>query len=325
MKIFIGICALMGCVVGEMRGSSYDPLKLMPEKTISMRDFVVHDQARKREIPLRVYYPPEARSAAVILFSHGLGGSCQMGKFMGDHWAGRGFVVVFMQHVGSDTSVWEGKSRVAAFQAMHKAASAENFSLRVGDVSAVLDQLQVWNVEEGHALAGRLDLKRVGMSGHSFGAVTTQAVSGQKPFLPGKKTTDPRIRSAIAFSPSLPKLGSKESAFGSVSIPWMLMTGTLDNSPIGNATPESRQEVYPALPAGDKYELVLFGAEHSVFTERSLPGERGQRNPNHHPAILALSTAFWEAHLRDDAEAKDWLKGKGPTLILEKEDRWQWK
>jgi predicted dienelactone hydrolase len=30
-------------------------------------------------------------------------------------------------------------------------------------------------------LRGRLDLSHVGMSGHSFGAVTTQCLSGQKP------------------------------------------------------------------------------------------------------------------------------------------------
>jgi hypothetical protein len=41
--------------------------------------------------------------------------------------------------------------------------------------------------------------------------------------------------------------------------------------------------------------LVLHNAEHSVFTDRPLPGEREPRNPNHHRVILALSTAFWDA------------------------------
>jgi hypothetical protein len=40
-------------------------------------------------------------------------------------------------------------------------------------------------------------------------------------------------------------------------------------------------------------------------------------------AILALSTAFWDAWLRDDAAAKAWLDGNGPTTVLEKQDRWQ--
>jgi hypothetical protein len=41
-----------------------------------------------------------------------------------------------------------------------------------------------------------------------------------------------------------------------------------------------------------------------VFTERPLPGDREQRNPNHHRAILALRTAFWDAYLCIDAAAQ---------------------
>ena len=48
-----------------------------------------------------------------------------------------------------------------------------------------------------------------------------------------------------------------------------------------------------------------------------------QRNPNHHRAILAVTTAFWDAYLREDAEAKKWLDGEGVRGVLEKDDRWQ--
>ena len=51
----------------------------------------------------------------------------------------------------------------------------------------------------------------------------------------------------------------------------------------------------------DKFELVLKDAEHSAFTEGRLPGEKGKRNPNHHRAILALSTAFWDTYLKGDS------------------------
>jgi hypothetical protein len=69
--------------------------------------------------------------------------------------------------------------------------------------------------------------------------------------------------------------------------------------------------------------LVLKDAEHSVFTERRLPGDRVDRNPNHRKVILALSTAFWDAYLRSDAAAKAWLDGGGPNSVLEAGDRWQ--
>jgi hypothetical protein len=47
------------------------------------------------------------------------------------------------------------------------------------------------------------------------------------------------------------------------------------------------------------------------------------RNPNHHRVILALSTAFWDAYLRGDAQALAWLNGSGPRSVLEAADLWQ--
>jgi predicted dienelactone hydrolase len=208
-------------------------------------------------------------------------------------------------------------------KALQNAASLENFLLRVKDVSRVLDQLELWNTSEGHFLKGRLDTKHIGMSGHSFGGVTTQAVSGQRTPGGADLFTDPRILAAVVMSPSSPKRGSAEQAFGGVTIPWMVMTGTKDFGLIGGADPDSRMAVFPALPPGNMYELVLDRAEHSAFSDRALPGDTERRNPNHHRAILALSTAFWDAWLSGKPEAREWLDGNGPRSLLEAGDRWQ--
>ena len=104
------------------------------------------------------------------------------------------------------------------------------------------------------------------------------------------------------------------------------MTGTHDKGLIGGATPETRQAVYPALPAGDKYELVLNDAEHTAFNERGLPGDTKPRNPNHHRAIKAISTAFWDTYLREDKQAKAWLTtDEEVRSVLQTKDRWQTK
>jgi predicted dienelactone hydrolase len=162
------------------------------------------------------------------------------------------------------------------------------------------------------------------MSGHSFGAVTTQGVSGQRTALGASSFTDTRIKAALAMSPSSPRSGGDpKRAFGGVTIPWLLMTGTKDVGLVGGADVASRLAVFPALPPGGKYELVLNGAEHSAFSDRALPGDKEKRNPNHHRVILALGTAFWDAWLREDAEARAWLDGAGPSSVLEKQDRWQ--
>jgi predicted dienelactone hydrolase len=207
---------------------------------------------------------------------------------------------------------------------MEKAASAENLVLRCGDVLALLDQLTAWNALADHPLHGRLDLAHIGMAGHSFGAVTTQALGGQSLPRTGQMFADERIRAALVLSPSSPRAGKAETAFGKVAIPWCLMTGTEDRSPIGGQDVASRLAVFPALPGTiDRYELVLHGAEHSAFTERPLPGDRGQRNPNHHRSILALATAFWDVYLRGDAAARAWLQGTGAKSVLDEQDRWQ--
>jgi predicted dienelactone hydrolase len=302
---------------------SYDPLAITAGEQPRTVDFTVNDTGRKRDIPIRVYLPPGKAPAPVVLFSHGLGGSREGSAYLGNHWAARGYVAVFLQHPGSDTSVWQSKPLGQRMSAMRQAAGLENFILRVKDVPAVLDQLERWNKAEGQALAGRLDLKRVGMSGHSFGAVTTQAVSGQTGLGSLVSFTDARIKAAIAFSPSGPSRGGNPTnAFGQVKIPWLLMTGTKDVAPIG-ADLASRLSVYPALPPGGKYELVLDKAEHSAFTDRPLPGDTEKRNPNHHRAILAISTAFWDTYLRESDLAQSWLNGGGPRTLLEKDDRWQ--
>jgi predicted dienelactone hydrolase len=307
----------------EARAENYNPLSVDPAFHAAHKDIIVHDDARNRDIPLRVFLPAQTAPATVVLFSPGLGGSRAGSAYLGEHWAARGYVAVFLQHPGSDDAVWKNAPVGGVSRAMNQAASPENFLLRVADVPAVLDQLQKWNTDKTNFLFGRLDGKKAGMSGHSFGAVTTEAVSGETMPMNGQEFTDARIGAAIAMSPSPAKHLTQEEAFGAVKVPWLLITGTKDVSPIGGTTAEDRLKVYPALHGAPKFELVLFNAEHSAFIERALLGDRQPRNPNHHRAVLALSTAFWDAYLHGDAGALAWLKGPGPRTILEKDDTWQ--
>ena len=321
------VLALAGLAAGcttTAQDADYDPLRTDGRDTVS-RELAVRDQPRDRTIPLRVYLPAADARAPVVLFSHGLGGSRRGCAYLGRHWAARGFVAVFLQHPGSDADVWKDRARGQRMQALKQAANARNFRLRVQDVPAVLDQLERWHNEREHILHQRLDLGRVGMAGHSFGALTTQAVSGQHFGRRGALFVDERIKAAVMLSPSSPRRGTPKKAFGQVKIPWMLMTGTHDTAAIGHADVQARLDVFPALPPGGKYELLLHKAEHSAFTERSLPGDDQPRNPNHHRAVLALTTAFWDAWLRHSDAARTWLHNHGPQQVLEANDRWQTK
>lgn len=306
-----------------VKTAQYDPLAVPAGFEPQILDMTITDRSRKRDIPIRVYLPAVHSPAPIVIFSHGLGGSCKGNGFMGRHFSARGFVTVFIQHPGSDIAVWQGVPLRERMANMRKAAGLENFMLRAKDIPFLIDELGHLNATNKD-LKDRMDLRKVGMSGHSFGAVTTQAVAGQW-FLGGRQTlTDPRIKAAIAYSPSSPRESEPATkSFGSVKVPWLLMTGTDDVSPIGNQSAESRLTIFPALPAGGKYEAVLYKAEHSAFTDTALPGDKESRNPNHHRVILGLSTAFWEAYLKGDKLAQAWLDGSGPRTIMEAKDAWR--
>ncbi len=303
--------------------AQYDPLKTEKAKSGTTQELTVKDEKRQREIPVRIYLPKTKKPVPVILFSHGLGGSKRGCGYLGKHWSARGYVVVFMQHAGSDENVWKNVPVRERLSALKKAPSAKNTFARFQDVVAVIDRLEKWNRTDDHLLHGRLDLAHVGMSGHSYGASTTQGVSGQSAPRLGQRYTDKRIDAAIMFSPNRPRRTKPKDAFGKVSIPWMLMTGTKDTSPINDTTVEDRRQVYPALPDSiDKYELVLEGGEHHAFSD-GVGRRQRKRNPNHHRVILALSTAFWDAHLKNDKAARKWLHNRGPSKILDSKDKWQ--
>ena len=284
------------------------------------------DAVRERTVPIKVYLPETEKPLPVILFSHGLGGSREASPYLGNHWAAAGFVAVFIQHAGSDEDVWKNAARSERMAAMKEAANFRSSVARYTDIPFVIDQLEKWIVEEGHPLQGKLDLEHIGMSGHSYGANTTQAMMGQKfPF--NTDFHEPRIDAFLALSPSLHKRLTPEEAFGHVQSPVLLMTGTKDGSPIDpTTTPESRMQVFTALPKGDKYQLVLEDAKHFAFSDAG-GFSRQNRIEHHHHAIQTISTRFWNAYLKADAEAKALLQSEAirKEAELVEADRWEWK
>jgi predicted dienelactone hydrolase len=292
---------------------------------LAIERFEPVDATRNRTVPVKVYLPASTSPQPVVIFSHGLGGSRENGVYLGEHWAGAGYVAVFVQHPGSDESVWKNAGRGERLTAMKSAASLQSTLDRYADIPFVLDQLERWNADSAHALRGRLDLEHIGMCGHSFGAVTTQGMMGQR-FLANRTFADPRLDAFFPMSPSGSRGVPSEKAFGHIKAPVLCMTGTEDTSIITpEVTAESRREVYASLPAGDKYELVFDGGTHSAFSDTALFNEK--RYEHHHGAIRMISTRFWDAYLKGDASAKTWLQSERPKTdckLLPK-DVWAWK
>lgn len=285
------------------------------------------DASRNRTVPLKVYLPASSSARPVILFSHGLGGSREGNPYLGNHWAKQGYVAIFLQHPGTDRSVWENEAPRDRMAALKAATGIQGSRDRFDDIPFVIDQLEVWNSDEEHPLHTRMDLEHIGMAGHSYGAVTTLAMTDRK-FFGNRNLHEERIDAFLPMSPQPGKVGKPEAFFGSVSVPVLCMTGTEDGSPIDpKLSPADRRKVYEAFPPGDKYQLVFEGAHHFAFGEGGNSTKSRARLAHHHPAIQKISTRFFDAYLRGDGAAKSWLQSEAPreACSLIEKDVWEWK
>lgn len=294
------LLAFLSLLVGLLGGA--------PAGAVEVRDESWTDAARQRGLPVRIRLPDGSGRAPTILFSHGLGGSVSGGREWGEHWASQGFAVIHVQHPGSDESLWRDKPSGERLASLRSGAGVEQFLARTADIRFVVAEL-ARRQSAGDPVATRVDLARLGMSGHSFGAITTLYLGGQRPppgiadFL-APNLAESAFKAFLAFSPQV--IGADPAhQFSRFTRPVLLVTGTQDGSAAFGVTPEQRLIPFEAMPAtGNKYLLVVDDANHMFFNGEGRAGEG-------HALVNAVSTAYWRAHLQDDGEALRWLKARG--------------
>jgi hypothetical protein len=102
-----------------------------------------------------------------------------------------------------------------------------------------------------------------------------------------------------------------------VRIPILLMTGTRDDSPVGETKAAERRVPFDAIKNAEEYLVIFTGGDHMVFSGRPrLRGAERGRDARFHELICMSTTAFWDAHLKGDAAAKTWLAGGGFEKVL---------
>lgn len=269
------------------------------------------DASRDRVVPVKIYYPQSGSGPfPVILFSHGLGGTREGYEYLGQCWASHGYVSVHLQHEGSDDAVWKDAGFGQRMSAMQRAAGRPRNAIdRAKDVSFALDQLTQLNATNA-TWRGKLDLTRVGVAGHSFGAYTTLASAGANYSALAVGGADARIRAAIPMSAPVPANKKRlDEAYAGVKIPCLHMTGTEDNSPIGETKATERRLPFDHCRNSDQFLITFTGGDHAIFggRERKLGGAK---DAEFQRLISQSSLAFWDAYLRADANAKVWLTTK---------------
>lgn len=269
------------------------------------------DEKRDRVLPVRLYVPEKLDAPApVILISHGLGGTREAMGYAATHWCSHGYVVVALQHPGSDDAVWkEPDTTHEKVEAMRDAANVKNYLLRCDDVHFAIDHLEAL-AKPGEMLAGKVDLKKIGMAGHSFGAQTVQAMIGQRLGTPQRSAmprTDARIIAAVAFSPGYRK-ADPAWAFADVKVPCFHFTGTKDAVGIvSDMTVEQRRMPFDNIHARGQHLITFEGGDHMVFSGSERPGADTSKYDRFHDLICEATTAFWDAELKGDPAAKKWM------------------
>ncbi len=304
----INITILTAALAIQAMAGTYQPNA--GANAVEMIRVTWHDASRHRDLPVKLFIPQATSGRCpVILFSPGLGSSRENYSYLGQGWAKSGFVCVFLQHPGSDPAIFKDdnpRHRVAAMRKVLK--EPQHILDRAQDIRFAIDELARLNREDS-PLQHRLDLSRLGIAGHSYGAGAAMISAGEGVPEVGKKYRDPRITAAIAISPPIFR-GLK---FEDVHLPVFVVTGTQDAG--FTRTWIFRQTIYDKIKSPGTCLVVFKGAEHFTFGDPLQPGDRAKTD-KFHPLILAATTAFWDAHLRNNPDARAWLEQGGLSASM---------
>jgi predicted dienelactone hydrolase len=275
---------------------------------------------------VHVFLPDGHDRMPAVIYSHGLGGSVSSGMRWTRAWMDAGIAVVHIVHNGSDAAIAQGLSPAARSATLKAAANAEQLIERTQDVSEVITRIN----QRGWVKAcdlGRIDTRRIGMAGHSFGAATTQALAGQ--LFPSSRglisLADPRIVAGIAISPAVPRGGhglpdnpeaAARVAFGKIQVPLLSVTGTRDLSQFNpRLAATDREHLFAALPPGKAYLLVLGGATHADLSGCVSEAAVCQDMDGINATFEKVTTLFWKAMLLGDPGAAAMLMAPPPGLV----------
>jgi predicted dienelactone hydrolase len=268
-------------------------------------DRVLIDPSTRRRIRLRLRLPGAGRSGPVgtlrplIVCSPGLGSGLSNGAAWCEAWRQAGFAVATLAHPGTDDGIWD-TSRRSLRANLAAALAPTQYAYRVSDCRYAIGQCLT-----GMGLEAAIDPARIGIAGHSMGAITVQSLAGQ----PSRTQDGFTIAAAIAFS-----LTGRSAAVGGVRMPFFCVTGDRDGTvtfkrgaqsmQLGMSLPH-RLAIYRRLPAGAKQLLVLAGADHMTFAGEPVSATRFSRDVDASEAASArawrrislATTAFWQYYL----------------------------
>jgi predicted dienelactone hydrolase len=303
-KLLVGLPAALAGLTACAAGSAEEPQPGRGEPP-PWTDKVLIDPRTRRHIRLRLRLPaagqdqPWGQRRPLIVYSPGLGSGLGNGAAWCEAWRQAGLVVATLAHPGMDEGIWDTSQRSLPANLAAALAPAQ-YGHRLSDCRCAIRQCLT-----GPETQSIIDPARIGVAGHSMGAITVKSLAGQA----GRGQDGFTIAGAIAFSPT-----GRSTALGGVRMPFFCVTGDRDGSvtfkrgaqsmQLGMALPY-RLAIYRQLPAGAKQLLVLAAADHMTFAGEPVSAARFSRDVDASDAASArvwrraslATTAFWQHYL----------------------------
>lgn len=187
----------------------------------------------------------------LVMFSHGAYGIRYQSVFFTVQLASHGYVVVAPDHERNTlyeimTTGYDGPSLV--FSALR----------RPFDIWFLMNEMAKKAQDPADDFYGAMDTNNVGMTGHSFGGLTSYLV-----------TSDPRVKVIVPMAPAADMVDALANGFddpvliSETSIPTMMMGGVMDKTLVYNA---NMHEPWTKQPA-PKWFLTLKRCGHYTFSD----------------------------------------------------------
>lgn len=305
----------------------------------------LRDAQRGKDLELTIDYPTRGGPSPLIIFSHGTAAGIASGRAyvgLSSHWASHGYVVIKPTHRDP---------------ARADERRASDWRDRVDDIRFLLDNIAALE-QKYPELKGKIDQTKIGIGGQDAGAVTALLLGGGRTFPGPTSYGDPRVKAVVAMSPigTNEPWGLTRESWSEVRVPALFMTGDRDGGANDTETPEWRREVFELAAPGDKWLMFFEGANHLAFAGRTGitaadanrashsaiddrnpdPLSPQRMNPTRGPnpgsgymdrtrvvfnSVKAMTTAFWDAYLRGEAEGKAQLDRASDRTGLELKKR----
>jgi predicted dienelactone hydrolase len=251
--------AVVAAACGSSASSSAPPTSAPTTYPVATTTLVFTDHSRStpstatqaelssRTLPTTIIYPTQASgqhaSFPLVVFSHGFTGTAAQLVPTMRSLASHGYVVA-----APDFPLSTGTTEL----------DLGDFASQPGDVSFVITKMLAESKTKGSMLYQQIDPKKIGVAGHSLGAVTTLAVAYNS------CCHDARIGAVAELDGELTVPGNSFSGtyFKGHNPPLLIVNGTADQiAPFPVALSIFAQAASP------KYLMALLGAPHTGFME----------------------------------------------------------